>query len=103
MAEAISRVERLRSLLASSQTQLQERFHVEQIGIFGSSVRGEDDLTSDVDILVVFERGHKDFFNYMRLKEFLEDLLMNDVDLVPMNAIKPRLRQRILSEVEFVG
>lgn len=103
MAETRTSVDRIQSLLASSQTQLQEQFYVERIGIFGSSVRGEDDPTSDIDILVVFDEGHKDFFNYMRLKAYLEDLLGSDVDLVPKDAIKPHLRQRILSEVEFVA
>jgi len=77
-------------------------FHVREIGIFGSYIRGEQTASSDIDILVEFEGGHKDFFNYMRLKYYLEELLEKEVDLVIKNAVKSRLKKRIFSEVEYV-
>jgi predicted nucleotidyltransferase len=77
-------------------------FHIREIGIFGSFIRGEQNASSDIDVLVEFEKGHKDFFNYMRLKYYLEDLLERKVDLVIKNAVKLRLRERIFSEVEYV-
>jgi len=57
-------------------------YGVEKIGLFGSYVKGEQRLGSDVDILVEFKRGMKTFDNYMGLKFFLEDLLGCKVDLV---------------------
>ena len=77
-------------------------FHVREIGIFGSYIRGEQTASSDIDILVEFEKGNKDFFNYMRLKYYLEELLEKEVDLVIKNAVKPRLKKRIFSEVKYV-
>jgi len=77
-------------------------FYVREIGIFGSFIRREQTESSDIDILVVFEKGHKDFFNYMRLKYYLEELLGRNVDLVIRNAVRSRLRKRIFSEVEYV-
>lgn len=77
-------------------------FHVRELGIFGSYIRGEETEGSDIDVLVEFEKGHKDFFNYMRLKYYLEELLGVKVDLVLKNAVKSRLKERILSEVEYV-
>jgi len=81
---------------------LQDTFHIREIGIFGSTVRGRERERSDIDILVEFEEGYKDFFNYMRLKKCLENLLGKRVDLVMKKAIKPRLKERILNEVEYV-
>ena len=81
---------------------LQATFHIKEIGIFGSVVRGTERERNDIDILVEFEEGYKDFFNYMRLKEYLENLLGKKVDLVMKKAIKPRLKERILNEVEYV-
>jgi hypothetical protein len=81
---------------------LQATFHVKEIGIFGSVVRETERERSDIDILVEFGEGYKDFFNYMRLKEYLENLLGKKVDLVMKKAIKPRLKERILNEVEYV-
>lgn len=72
------------------------------MGIFGSFIRGEETINSDIDILVKFEKGHKDFFNYTRLKNYLEELLGRNVDLVIKNAVKPQLKKKIFSEVRYV-
>lgn len=63
---------------------------------------GELKKSSDIDVLVSFDQGRKDLFNYMRLKMYLEELLGRKVDLVIKDAVKPRLRDRILSEVRYV-
>ncbi len=81
---------------------LRETFHVTNIGIFGSYVKGKETASSDIDILVSFERGYKDFFNYMRLKYYLEEIVERKVDLVIKEAVKPMLREKILGEVEYV-
>ncbi|MGB9857990.1 MAG: nucleotidyltransferase family protein [Dictyoglomus sp.] len=95
-------VKEIRKKLEEKKDYLKKEFYVVEIGIFGSFVRNEQTSTSDVDILIVFEKGHKNFFNYMRLKYYLEDLLGLQVDLVIKEAIKLRLRENILKEVEYV-
>lgn len=82
--------------------QLKETFHIAELGLFGSYVRGTQKRSSDVDILVSFAHGHRDFFNYVRCKSYLEELLSIKVDLVIKDALKPRLKGRILDEVEYV-
>lgn len=77
-------------------------YHIEEIGLFGSVARGEQTATSDVDILVKFEKGHSNLFNYIQLKDYLEKLLENKVDLVMKNSIRPGLKDRILSEAKYV-
>ena len=77
-------------------------FHIREIGVFGSFIRGEQTESSDIDVLVEFEKGHKDLFNYMRLRYYLEELLGRKVDLVVKNAVKSRLRERVFSEAEYV-
>ncbi len=88
--------------LEEKKEQIKRVFHIKEIGIFGSFIRGEQTASSDIDVLVEFEKGHKDFFNYMRLKYYLEELLGRNVDLVIKNAVKSRLKERIFSEVEYV-
>jgi hypothetical protein len=68
-----------------------------QIGLFGSHARGDATPESDVDLLVDLDQHT--FDRYMNLKLYLEDLLGRRVDLVLSDKLKPRLRQRILSEV----
>ena len=79
---------------------LRQRFGVRRIGLIGSAARGEESPDSDIDILVEFDE--MTFEKYMDLKFFLEDTLGRRVDLVPADSIKPRLREPILREVQYV-
>jgi predicted nucleotidyltransferase len=88
--------------LEREKAHIERAFHVRELGVFGSYVRGDETEGSDIDVLVEFENGHKDFFNYVRLKYHLEELLGKKVDLVMKTAIKSRLRKRIFSEVHYV-
>ena len=62
----------------------------------GSAAAGAASEQSDLDFVVEFER--RSFDAYMDLKAYLEELLGCRVDLVVAEAIKPRLRDRILGE-----
>lgn len=75
------------------------RYGVRRLGLFGSCGRGEASKTSDLDFVVEFES--KSFDAYMDLKAFLEGLFGCQVDLVLSDAIKPRLRERILKETRY--
>lgn len=67
---------------------LQERqkeiiaFGVKRLGLFGSFVRGQQDDSSDVDLLVKSHTGRKTFDAFIQLAFFLEDLLGRPVELV---------------------
>jgi len=96
------RIIELKKTLEGSKSYIEKTFHVREIGIFGSFVKGSHARQSDVDILIDFKQGHKDFFNFMRLKYYLEGLLGKKVDLVMKKAVKPMLKKSILREVEYV-
>ncbi|CAN5381437.1 nucleotidyltransferase family protein [soil metagenome] len=74
-----------------------DEFHIKSLSIFGSVARNEAKANSDVDILVDFEKP-LGLFKFIRLQKQLEALLNHKVDLVSRNALKPQLRERILSE-----
>ncbi len=76
------------------------RFSVITLGLFGSFVRGEAKIDSDMDFLVSF--NNKTYRNYIGLKFYLEELFNHKVDLVIADNIKPRLQEIILSEVAYV-
>jgi predicted nucleotidyltransferase len=88
--------------LAKNREYIRLTYHVRELGIFGSYASGRQGAGSDIDILVDFEDGHKDFFNYMHLKQYLEKLLGKKIDLVMKKAIKKRLKDRILRQVQYV-
>lgn len=75
------------------------QFGVTRIGVFGSHVRGEATLDSDVDILVSLAEHTFDAF--MDVKLYLEDLLGQEVDLVLESSLKPELRPYIMEEVRY--
>lgn len=76
-------------------------FGVRRIGVFGSAARNSAGDKSDLDLLVEF--SEKSFDNYFGLKFFLEDLFGRKVDLVIAETLKPRLKPRILAEVEYAA
>ena len=86
-------------LLREHKQEIAARFGARRLGLFGSHGRDEAGPSSDVDLLVEFERPT--FDSYMDLKFFLQDLLGRDVDLVLADTVKPRLRPYIMSEVEY--
>ncbi len=60
-----------------------------------------NNVQSDIDVLVEFNKLEKSFDNYMELKFYLEKLFHRRVDLVIREALKPRIRQHILKEVIY--
>ena len=98
-----TRVKTLRDVqrvLLAHKGELREKYGVKRIGIFGSYSRGEQREDSDVDVLVEFERP-VGFIEFIRLQEYLENLLGVKVDLVTNGTLKKRIKKRILQEVKY--
>ena len=73
------------------------RHKITRAGIFGSFATGKAKPKSDIDILV--ELGNKiSLLQFIGIKYELEDLLGRKVDLVEYQAIKSRLKERIMAE-----
>lgn len=94
--------EEIISILKIQFPYLQKQFYVKEIGIFGSFVRKEHNEESDIDILVELEDKHNDLFNFVDLKNYLEEIFNKEVDLVMKNAIKHRIKDKILKEAIYV-
>jgi hypothetical protein len=88
-------------LLSQHRSELQERFGVKSLALFGSAAREEAGIESDVDLLVEFDRP-VGLFEFIDLKDFLERLLGRKVDLGTPESLKPRLRERVLKEAIHV-
>lgn len=86
-------------MLKEKKQYLSEHFYVSKIGIFGSYSRNEQTTESDIDILVEFSKPVG--FEFLDLKEYLEELFDKRVDLVTINALKPIMKDEILNEVQF--
>jgi uncharacterized protein len=75
---------------------------VQRLAIFGSVVRGQARLDSDVDLLIQFFPGAKTYDRFLALSELLEARLERKVELVTVEALSPFLGPRILAEAEDV-
>ena len=84
-------------LLRSHTKDIKACFGVKRIGLFGSFSRGEQKETSDIDILVEFEKPT--FRNFMDLSFYLEDLFHKKVDLVTVKGLHPRIRPYVEKDV----
>ena len=67
------------------------------VRIFGSVARGDADESSDVDVLVDLEEG-RSLLDHGGLLMDLRELLGCKVDVATEKGLKPRARERILSE-----
>ena len=76
-------------------------YGVKKVGIFGSFAGSNQSSQSDIDVLVEFNRKNKTFDNYMELKFYLEKIFRRKIDLVIKEALKARIRRKVLSEVEY--
>jgi len=83
--------------LSSHRQELEERFGVCSIALFGSMARDEAGPESDVDVLVEF-RETPGLTEYMHLKFWLEDRLGRQVDLVMKKALKSWARPLVEAE-----
>ncbi|MBM9591025.1 nucleotidyltransferase family protein [Leptospira sp. 201903075] len=71
---------------------------VETIHLFGSVARNEAKANSDIDFLVKFKPGMKNFDNYINLTFLLEDLFNVKVDLLTADSISGTLKNSLESE-----
>ncbi len=96
-------IEEIKKILGQVQEDLQRKYKVKKIGIFGSYVRGENKEGSDLDILVeFFADADISLLDFVELENYLTDLLGVKVDLVEKSALKPRIGKRILQEVIYL-
>lgn len=97
-------VDRFIEVLRQHMPELRERYGVTSLGVFGSYVRGGQKKRSDLDVLVEFDGRPMGLLKYIKLENYLSDLLGVKVDLVERSSLarKPAIGQRILEEVRSV-
>lgn len=81
--------------------EVQEKYKVRRLGLFGSVVRQEQHARSDIDLLVDFS-DEADFFDLVGLSLFLEEKLGRKVDVVPEKSLRAELRESVLREVIYL-
>ncbi|TAD99193.1 MAG: hypothetical protein EAZ97_09410 [Bacteroidetes bacterium] len=81
---------------------LATKFHVNQIALFGSFAKNEQNPDSDVDLLVDFEAGKGNFFEMQELKSWFEKQFHRNIDLGEVKSIKEYAKTNILHHAIFI-
>jgi uncharacterized protein len=90
----------IKERLKNNKPALQTKYGLNDIAIFGSFSRGQENKKSDIDLLVDFERPIG--IEFIDLAEELERILKVKVDLVSKNGIKAAYYQKIKTDLIYV-
>jgi len=88
----------LLQILRQKKAELAQKFGVKSLSLFGSVARNEATSTSDVDLLVEFNRP-VGYFGLFALQDYLEDLLGCPVDLGTPDSLKPYIRESVMGDL----
>ena len=81
--------------------QIEKKYQISSLEVFGSFLRGEEKENSDLDLLVTFSEPPS-LFGFVRLENYLSDMLGVKVDLVMKDNLKPNIGECILAEAQAI-
>ncbi|HWZ05118.1 MAG TPA: nucleotidyltransferase family protein [Mucilaginibacter sp.] len=90
----------IKDILISIKPELMKKYPISSIGLFGSIVRDDFNLNSDIDIIVDF--NDKIGIEFITLADELEKTLNHKVDLVSRGGIKQKYFNVIEPEIMYV-
>ncbi len=94
------RLQDITTALATHRVALFRKYHLTELGVFGSITRGDNNADSDIDIVIDYEGTMG--LEFVDLADELESILRHKVDLVSKKAIRPKLLERIKTELVYV-
>ncbi|RYZ21103.1 MAG: DNA polymerase subunit beta [Chitinophagaceae bacterium] len=90
----------IKAILEQLKPELEAKYHVQTLALFGSVVRDDFNASSDVDILVDFSAPIG--VEFIDLADYIEHKLNRRVDLVSRKAIKEPYYKAIEQEIVYV-
>jgi uncharacterized protein len=76
------------------------RNHIRKLALFGSVLREDFGVESDVDVLVEFEPGQVPGLAFFSMEKELSEIMGEKVDLNTPQFLSPYFRDQVLSEAE---
>jgi uncharacterized protein len=90
----------IKQILSQLKPELSRRFHVQSLGLFGSVVRDDFSPSSDIDIIVDFNRPVG--IEFIDLAQYIEERLQKKIDLVSRGGVKDKYFKSIEQEIVYV-
>ncbi|MBE9170001.1 nucleotidyltransferase family protein [Pleurocapsales cyanobacterium LEGE 06147] len=79
-----------------------QRHHIRKLSLFGSVLRDDFTVESDIDVLVEFERGKTPGLALVRMEDELSHLLGRVVDFRTPADLSCYFRERVLQEAMVI-
>ena len=93
----------IKNRLAKAVKESEYRPDIKSLSIFGSYVTGEAKERSDVDVLIDFtENSHVGFFEYVRIRRKLSEVLGCEVDMVTVQGLSKYIKNQVLRQADAV-
>ena len=86
-------------ILRTHMPELQRKYPVGRLGVFGSYARGEATEKSDIDIAV--EINGPMGISFIAMADEIEDLFGIKTDVVPLRSIKPQYLQHVQKDIVY--
>lgn len=78
-----------------------QRHHISKLAFFGSVLREDFRLDSDVDVLVEFEPEHiPGFIELMTMQREFSDIIQREADFRTREDLSPRFQQQVIETAE---
>lgn len=90
----------IKEILKQLKPELERKYHVQSIGIFGSAVRNDFRPESDIDLIIDFNQPIG--ISFIDLADFLEVKMNSKVDLISRIGIKPQYFNAIEKDIIYV-
>ncbi len=90
----------IKKILTDEKRNLDYKYGVSKIGVFGSFVFGDFRKNSDIDILVEFKKP-VGLFKFIELENYLSEKLGKKVDLVSKDGLKKYIKRDILESTIY--
>ncbi len=79
------------------------QFRVRELALFGSALRDDYGVDSDIDVLVEYEPDARvGLFHHYKLEEALRQFFGRDIDLISKRGLRPILRDEVLGTAEII-
>jgi hypothetical protein len=79
-----------------------QHYHIRKMLLFGSALRADFGLDSDVDVLVEFDPEHVPGWEIVSIQDELSALLGYPVDLGTPNSLSPYIRDQVMANVQVI-
>ncbi len=102
MITAVQNKQQVFERVQSHQSALKQ-FGAARLGLFGSFVRDEQTVDSDVDIVVEFQEGQKTFRNFINIVYYLEKIMGREVELLTWDGMASFVKRVAEKEIEYAS